>query len=531
MSFERIREMMRDVPSWPAAVKVFLSFLAGACMVLALPPYNWWPCFFLGMSLFYIVVAHSTSGKTAFAYGWCFGFGYFVCGIGWIANALLVDGNDYAWAWPLAAAGLPALLALFTATASLLAVKYSDLKTLSGFALFLAAIMISEYLRGHILTGFPWNLYGYIWAETLPLAQLTSLAGIYGLSLLTLAGGAIAGFIVIWRHGLPAKGSLLGALLFLYGITYFWGHNRLQAHPTEIRNDLTIRLVQPNIAQEDKWNPDKLMANLGKLLELSTANDINNLMPTLIVWPETALTPRLLQDEIAATAIKDMMRSYSQPVFLASGLLRSEHRQEENRRLYYNSLALFDRRLQPVGMFDKAHLVPFGEYMPLQDWIPLRPVAQYTGFESGHGPATLSIPIQTAPTFSPLICYEVIFSGALTPRDDRPEFIVNVTNDGWYGDSAGPPQHFAKTRFRAIEEGLPVVRSANTGISGVIDPLGRIIYQQPLLTAAGYNIILPNRLDNAPLNIHLKDRAFYIILAILCLLSFLLQIKRQAHGP
>lgn len=487
-------------------------------MVPAMPPWGMWPALFLGLSLFYVLLCTAQKTRTAFLYGWLFGFGYFGAGLSWIGNALLVDGNEFAWVWPLAVAALPALLALFTAAACALSVRAADIKRPGGFILFIASLIASEWLRGHVFTGFPWNLYGYAWAGNLPMAQLASVGGIYWLTLLTTLWAALPGFLMVWTARPSFKILVLLVLALSMGTGFIYGTNRLENHPTVLRQDVIVRLVQPGISQEDKWNPAKGGDNFRKILSLSEAEKENESVATLIVWPETAMSAPLLNNPSAAAALKGVLSQYGQTVYLLSGILRFDTGPDGKER-YYNSLSLFDKDLREVEAYNKSHLVPFGEYIPWQDLIPLSPFASFSGFTPGDGPQTSLIP--GIGGYSPLVCYEIIFSGAVTSAgQDKPGFIVNVTNDAWYGDSAGPRQHFAQARFRAIEEGLPVIRSANTGISGIIDPLGRIVAREDLFASAGQNVVLPAPLERIPLYGRTKDAVFFATLAGFLVLAF-----------
>lgn len=521
------------ISAWPRFAKAGVAFAAGAVMVPAMPPWGLWPALFAGLSIFYVLLSSLRRARAGFVYGWLFGFGYFAFGLSWVANALLVDGNQFAWFWPFAVAGLPALLALFTASAAALAVRFGRLQTFSGWLAFVFLLMGSEWLRGHAFTGFPWNLFGYSWISSLPMAQLAALGGVYWLSLLTCLWASMPGFAVVWDSRPALKLALAAAIVLTMAGGWVYGFNRLENHPTTMRKDAVIRLVQPNIPQEDKWDPAKAAKNLDRLLSLSDARRVNNFAPTIIVWPETAVSDFLLQDTAAAAAIKSILAGYDEPVYLLSGVMRYEG-QTDGSRKYFNSLVLFDNRLNVLAAYDKAHLVPFGEYIPLQRWVPLTPFVKFSGFEPGTGARSVPIPgirSDALNTFSPLVCYEIIFPGTVTDPGDRPGFIVNVTNDSWYGDSAGPHQHFAKAQFRAIEEGVPVVRSANTGISGVIDPLGRAVYRQDLFTGAGNNVALPAYVSAATPYFLFRDAIFFASLFAMAvsaaLLRFVLGRKRS----
>ncbi|PJB71775.1 MAG: apolipoprotein N-acyltransferase [Alphaproteobacteria bacterium CG_4_9_14_3_um_filter_47_13] len=512
---------------WPVRLKALLAFIAGAIMVAGMPPWCIWPALFAGFGLFYIILSTVTKIRMAFLYGWLFGFGYFTVGLIWIGNALLVEDSQYALFWPLAVAGLPAFLAFFTAFATSLTVRFSSLKTISGYLLFTSMIMAFEWLRGHIFTGFPWNLYGYTWTNTLPMAQIASIGGIYLLSFATCAWATLPGFLLIWHQKRFLKILLATALLLDMGGAYLYGVFRLKLYPTQISEDTIVRLVQPNITQEDKWNPAKGKENLEKILLLSEAESTNSAMKTILVWPETAISNILLRDNWSHATIRATLGSYPEPVFLLAGTMRIGAYGGRDPK-YHNSLTSYDRRLNVQSTHDKVHLVPFGEYIPLQKYIPLEPLVNFSGFEKGKAIKTAQIP-QLPYKFSALVCYEIIFPGAVVDEKNRPDFIVNVTNDAWYGDSAGPRQHFAHAVFRAIEEGIPVIRAANTGISGVIDPTGRIIHKIPLDTPAGVNVSLPKKLVDTPYYTSLKDSIFFIILGLFSLISVLYQLYKKNY--
>ncbi len=468
--------MLEKLNALSFRLRCLLTFVTGGVMALAMPPTGWWPLLFICLSLFYVLLAPFRRWR-AFLLGWLFGFGYFVFGLYWIGNALLVPGNDFKWAWPLAVLGLPFALAFFTGFASWAATKLADLKTWRGYAAVIFCLMISEWLRGHIFTGFPWNLYGYGWANVLPIVQSVSLFGVYGLTLLTIIWGLLPGFL--YSAGKPRRDGFIALTLTVFSITslFIWGAQRLAANPPQTDSDIMIRIVQPNIPQEDKWNNDKLVENIQKTVGLSSAPFVDG-KTYAIVWPETAITDYVIQDMNAANFIRNSLFPEKRPGYLLSGVLRHDI-DDAGKPAYYNSLVAYDSDLAPEATVNKSHLVPFGEYIPYQKYIPLRPVVQFSGFTPGQGVTTQTL--SALPPFSGLVCYEVLLPGKAALTSPRPQWIVNVTNDGWYGDSPGPYQHLTQTIYRATEEGLPLARAANTGVSALIDSYGRV------LVKAGYN--------------------------------------------
>ena len=468
-----------------------LAMLLGTAAALALPPFHMLPLLWVAFPVLLWQIAGCTAKRQAFALGWCFGFGFFVAGLYWIANALTVDTARFWWLMPLAAVGLPALLALFTAL-TVLAVHLLRLRGLAltlGFALFW---LIAEYLRGHILTGFPWNLLGYAWAMPAggadAMLQLAALTGIYGLSLVTVLAACLPA--VRSRRAMAAAVALL-VLVWGGGAVRLAGAPAVDDPALRVEGVL-LRLVQANIPQREKWAGLNPRGHLIRHLELS-ARPVPGAALTHVLWPETAVA-YLLNEDIQARALIGRVAPDGGAVL--TGAIRVERAPGEPPR-YWNSL----HAIGPGGLvqatYDKAHLVPFGEYVPLRQIFGFLPaVATSLDFQRGPGPRSIQVP--GLPPVSPLICYEAIFPGAVADPDNRPGWLLNVTNDGWYGYSTGPFQHFQIARLRAVEEGLPLVRVANTGISGVVDPYGRVVARLGLEEAGFLDAPLPAALAPTP---------------------------------
>ena len=467
-------------------MRFFISFLAGCFAALAMAPVCFFPAMFISLSALYILTALSSSPLKAFLIGGAFSFGYFVCGLYWVGNALLVDGNPYLWAWPLAVAGLPLLLCVFQALACLLTKLLSDSHKLSGFFVFAAFSAISEWCRGNLFTGFPWNLYGHTWSGILRMLQILSVMNIYSLTLITILWCAAPGFIYLWSAPRKNKIILTSSLFLLFIFILAFGAYRLQT-PTVANTPIDIHMVQANIPESEKWDGKKEWDHFLKHIKLSkpTADSTNR--PTYIVWAETALPQWIYNKPEARYLIAQTLSAYKGDAYLLTGFLRYEPEGDR----FYNSLVMIDKDGQVSNVYDKNHLVPFGEYIPYQEWIPLAPVAKFKGFSGGGGPQ--SFPTPSGLKYSPVICYEIIFPGAVVNEKDRPNFILNVTNDSWYGFSAGPYQHLAQATYRAIEEGTPIVRVADTGISTIIDPYGRISTESKLFTDYEKTIALPGQ--------------------------------------
>lgn len=477
----------------------FMMALAGGMIAaMALPPAHYIAAFFAGFSVFFLAFELIQSKRGAFFVGWLWGFGYFGIGLSWIGNALLVEGNGYAWAWPLAVMGLPAGLAIFTGLASLCARQiFQHYSIALRYVGFVVAIATAEWLRGHILTGFPWNLAGSIWANNLEMLQVLWPTSIYGLSLLTLFWAGLPA--LMWRarrNPCVIKPVLLVGLISVIA-TYGYGLHRLQTAEIGVIPDTYAHIIQPNIQQHEKWQAGLMDRNFETHLELSSAKTAQS-GTHLVVWPETAITQGYLDSEIAREKIQNMLQGYNGEAHLLTGALRYNKERD-----YFNSIVNVNAKGAVQSIYDKFHLVPFGEYIPFQNLIPIKTVSQFSGFKKGAGPQTQKI--TGTLSINPLVCYEIIFSGNVSDGDHA-DLIVNVTNDAWYGVSAGPYQHLAQAKFRAIEEGITVLRAANTGVSVIISPLGMIesktdLFQKDSLTSPLHERISKKSMDKTTINL------------------------------
>ena len=482
--------------------RILLAFLAGASTALALPPLNIWPVPFITFPILVWLVDGSAGGRfgsvgAAAAVGWWFGFGYFLAGLYWIGNAFLVDAKTFGWLLPFAVIALPAGLALFTAFGLALARLIWRRGAMRVLAL-AVALTIAEWLRGHVLTGFPWNAFGYTLATPLVLAQAAALVGLWGLTFVAVAVYAspavLADDVADSRRPwlAPALSVLLLAGLAVYGAV------RLKMTPTTTVEGVRLRIMQPNLQQDEKFNASQKQQVMSRYLALSDrasgpqATGVRD--ATHLIWPESAF-PFFLTRE--ADALDQIATLLPEGTVLITGAVRApETMPNAAVTRAYNSIYVIDHDGSILSVYDKVHLVPFGEYLPFQDALERIGLLALTkvrgGFIPGDRRRAMSVP--RAPSFLPLICYEVIFPGAAVPAGERAGWMLNLTNDGWFGTSAGPHQHFQQARLRAIEEGLPLVRAANTGISAVVDPLGRIIASLPLGSEGVLDANLPRPL-------------------------------------
>jgi apolipoprotein N-acyltransferase len=486
------------------------AFLLGALAAAALPPVDLTPVLVISFTGLVWLFDGVQRPREAFGLGWSFGFGFFVAGLYWIAAALFVDIFRFWWLLPFATLGVPAGLAIFTGAAVLAAHLLCRRLRWHGVARVLAlavAWAAAEWLRGHVLTGFPWNLVGYAWSGAFPgslaMLQLTSVVGIYGLSLLTVTLAMLPATLgdLGGRRQLPLAAAALALLACLA-----FGWTRLDAGTPADVPGVTLRIVQPSVEQTFKNDPAERLATFRRHLALSGGPTESKTPITTLIWPEASAPPFLDRD----TAARDAIAAAIPPGGLA--LIGSDRTEPPPTRPehVWNSMVALDHEGKIDASYDKAHLVPFGEYVPLRGVLPMDKITPGTlDFSAGSGPRTLHLP--GLPPVSPLICYEVIFPGAVSDPADRPRWLLNLTNDAWYGFTSGPFQHFNIARVRAIEEGLPLVRAANNGISGLVDPYGRVI-KRLALDAVGYlDVPLPQAL---PATIYARTSDAVFLLAL-----------------
>jgi apolipoprotein N-acyltransferase len=460
-----------------------IALIAGALSSLAMAPFNAWPVLFLTFPVMVWLIDGAAAGRwrgvpAAAMAGWWFGLGYFVPGLYWIGDAFLVDAPTFGWLMPFAVLGLPAYLALFTAFGFALA-RMIWARDASRVIALAASLTIAEWLRGHVLTGFPWNAFGYALSEPLALAQTASLIGLWGLTFLSVAIFASPAVLIDGssRGRRPWIAPMMALALLV--VMAVFGGIRLALQPTTMVAKVKLRIMQPNLQQDVRFNyaakPEVMQKYLTLSDRASGPQSTGVRDASILIWPESAFPFFLTREADAMAQIAELL---PKGTVLITGSVRAPDVPPGTRiTRAYNSIYVIDHDGSVLSVYDKLHLVPFGEYLPFQDWMEKLGFVQLTkvqgGFIAGTRRRTMEIP--NAPRALPLICYEAVFPGDVASRDDRAGWIVNLTNDGWFGITTGPYQHLQQARLRAIEEGLPVVRAANTGISAVIDPLGRIV--------------------------------------------------------
>jgi apolipoprotein N-acyltransferase len=452
-----------------------LALASGAAAALAHPPFGALPGL-LGYAVLLHVVDRSASLKSAFARGWAAGLAYFLISTWWVAEAFLVDAVAHGWQAPFAVAALAGGLALFWGAAGL---AYRALNPKGGMRIlaFAAIWGLAEWGRGNLLTGFPWDPPGASWVAGSPISQAASVVGVYGLSLITLAVAAAPAVLLGRADGLKTKLIAPGLAVLAFGGLWAFGSARL-AEPAPKPPGLRIRVVQPDIEQAMKWSLPEFQRIVARYLALTSEPATPR--PDVVIWPESALPAAagdlLSQESWTRGAI---VGSLSQGQTLLMGAYRTEG--PSDGPIYFNSLVALKRTpegFKLTGLYDKHHLVPFGEYLPMEPLMTrlgLKKIAGVgDGFTAGKKPGPMSP--EGLPRFLPLICYESLFPNyTLSRGGERASWIVNISNDAWFGKTSGPPQHLNLASYRAIEAGLPMVRATPTGVSAVVDANGRTL--------------------------------------------------------
>lgn len=502
----------------PALARGMLAALAGVLIAIGLPPLGWWPLAFLAFPLFLVLLdtGPPATWHSGFGLGWAFGIGYFGLAFHWIGYAFLVDAGTYLWMMPFMLGILSGGMAVYWGIAAVLARRFGG-GGLQRVMAFTAALAGVEWLRGHLFTGFPWAAPGLLVDGMGGLAQAASVVGMTGLTLLVVLWASLPFvFLVPERRG--PRAAALAILLLLPGL-WVWGDLRLSGATDAMVPGVALRIVQPNLPQEEKWREDNARQIFDDFEQMSTMptpdrpDGIGGI--THVIWPESAVPFLIDESPVAKAELKPMLGGRTA---LITGAVRVDRRGDGEEPDAHNSIIVFDGNAEPTARYDKWRLVPGGEFLPLA-WLlePLgfRQVVQTPGsFVPGPGPRTVVLPGGLRAGL--IICYEAIFPSPLVDEADRPQVIVNVTNDGWFGRSTGPWQHLAQARLRAIEQGLPLVRAANTGISAVLDSFGRTLRMLPLLEKGVIDSPLPVAIPPTP---YARFGDFWLLMLIICVVS------------
>jgi apolipoprotein N-acyltransferase len=527
---QRLSQRVLLLSGWYRAL---VAILAGVVTSLTLAPFH---LFFLGFLTFPILVwlldgaiGESDAGrfrrlKPSFFIGWCFGFGYFVAGLWWIANALLLEAPEFAWAIPLAVLGLPAVLAVFYGLAAAFSRAFWPDNILRVFVL-AAFFGIAEWLRSFVLTGFPWNAIGYGIMPSPLMMQSVAITGAEAINILAVLLFALPAGLAQSRISAFASTSLVVILL---GSHVGYGYWRLEIMPDAENEGRIIRLVQPSIDQSEKWEPGQAKSIFENLLALSAAPPASEETgrPSLIIWPETAVPFILTREPSAVSAIADTLQIGQS---LVAGVVREERGEdtEAAEARFYNSMLVIDSEGIISDAADKVHLVPFGEYLPFAQQLGKLGIKAVAAADRGYVGAAQrrSLSLSGGLSAIPLICYEAIFAAEVKPLANSDGLIINITNDAWYGNSPGPHQHFHQSRLRSVELGIPMARAANSGVSAIIDAKGRIVEKLNFGDAGAIDAVLPGKID-LPYGKRYSSHIFWLITLIFATLGVMFSPRR-----
>lgn len=497
---------------WRRAVA---AFAAGAFAALSQPPFDFFAASFVAFPVLVWLLDGAAGGPgesivrrigRPFLIGWWFGFGYFLAGLWWIGNALLVEADLFAWALPLAVLGLPALLAVFYGLAAAIGrIFWSD--GLSRIAAIAFGFGIAEWLRSFVLTGFPWNAVGQAAMPMPLLMQSVNVVGMTGMNALAVFVFAMPALFAS-SQGRRAGFALASLLVVLHA---GYGFLRLGTADPAPETLINVRLVQPSIDQSAKWDSEMRNRIFRTYLDLSAGAPAEGKpRPDLIVWPETSVPFILSRQPEALVALGELVEEGQT---LLAGAVRVEGDGADAR--YYNAVVAIDAAGETYDAVDKIRLVPFGEYLPLADIlsrIGLQRIVQSVSDFSPGGPRR-AITVSGGAKVMPFICYEIIFPGIAGYGDTEADILLNITNDAWFGDTPGPYQHFRQAQIRAVEAGRPLVRAANNGISGVIDAYGRVIDAFAINSIGALDVAVPRQKVRAPFG-QTRLTAFGIILVL-----------------
>ena len=472
-------------------IVIFLvPFLLGGLTILSFPPYNLTFINFITFStlLFLILLVKKKtetkyrkkkSGRYFFYLGTAFGFGFFLLGNYWISISLTHD-DCFKNLIPFAAILIPLFLSLFFGLAILIVGPYAEQKI--SFVLFFSIIFsIFEFLRGNLLTGFPWNLFSYTWSWSIESIQVLSLIGTYSLSLLTITFFCIP-FLFFQRIILKKNIIFLLFFLAIFVGNYFYGYNKIAKSKYNFDQEINVKIISPDFSIQDY----KLKTEISQLKRLIEISDPEENKKTLFIWPEGIFYQSYLEE---LEKYKNLfLDKFSKNHLIILGINNFINSSDLENRKYFNSLVMVNNKLEILSIYNKVNLVPFGEFLPFEKLLSKFGLKKITPGYSSFSPGTqrelinLGNILKDVPSLSwnnklilPLICYEIIYPGKIKLYNQSPDLVVNISEDAWFGQSIGPPQHFAKAIYRSVEEGVFIARSANKGISAFIDPNGKII--------------------------------------------------------
>lgn len=492
------------------------SALSGVILNFAFAPFFIWPCLFT-LGVFIYIVEKTESYYEAFKVGYLFGFCFFTFNLYWISAGVSIYYEKFWWAIPFALFGLPSYLALYLAFTAVIFSYFKDVNF--RVMLFSAIWIIAELARAYLLTGFPWSLISYSFANSLIIVQCVSIFGSYGLGIVVLLTFTSIYYILMGDS--KSFRNLFAVLFILWFFIIYFGSSRINENPTRF-TDLKFKLIQASIPQTDKWSVQKFWDNFEahKYLSLDNVDEFN---PHFIIWPESAVTvePYYVQVNNALKFIVNKTAA----TLITGGVTNnlSDHSRKKDK--YFVSIYGVNNNGSLIFDYHKSHLVPFGEYIPFG--LPVDKITPGS-IPFSHGKSRFIVNVAKYNLkIRPLLCYEIIFPDEVRMSNKEADFILNLTNDAYYGNTSGPYQHFYTTRMRSVENGLPILRVANNGITSVIDPIGRILYKTKIDEITFVNTYLPTKLENETNYSKYSNKFVYLYIIITFIISFLLPSKKD----
>lgn len=519
--FHKAIARLQSLAGWR---RYLAALLLGALCAAGQAPLYLWPLSIAGFVALLLMNEGGSRGRRGLLTIYAFAYGYFLAGLYWVGISFFVDAERFALLLPLPVLGLPLLLAVFPAAGAWAAQRLAGASSVHRLLLLPAGWTLGEWLRSFVLTGFPWNLIAYIWGDWPAAMQTVAIFGSHGLGLLTLL--AAAGVALLLLPGMPRRVRIAALTLPLaLAVSIGAGMLRLSQASEATVPGVQLRLVQPSVPQTLKWRDDLRRKHLQQHVDLSLTPAA--VAPTHIVWPETAI-PYLIDE--APDLRQALGRLVPAGGALIAGGIRRSFDQSQQLTLY-NSLFALDQTGQIAARYDKQHLVPFGEYLPFRSWLQLLGLDKLAvgavDFSNGGKAAALAMP--GLGQVRALICYEAIFPAEIaTGEAARPDLLLNVTNDAWFGRSSGPYQHFAAARFRSVEQGLPLVRAANNGVSAIVDSYGRVVARLDLNAVGVVDGPLPAPAARRPFYAWLGDLPVLAFSALLLLFGWYFSRRRHA---
>ena len=498
-----------------AAYIIFLGVISS----YSLPPYNYFIINFFTFSLFFIFLytkrKQNLVNKSFFKYGWFFGFGYFVSSLYWISISLTFD-ESFKFLIPLAIILLPTFLAIFYGTITYLFSVFYSKKLINSFLTFSVLFGSIEFVRGFIFTGFPWNLIAYSFSENIYFIQILSVIGTYSFNLICISLFCVPAVFILRQN----RKQIVVCFFFILISTFFlifgnFKNNQFNSLDN-IKNPFVIRAISPNISLDRFYSKQDELKIISELISLSSPA---KKIPTIFIWPEGIIPDSHLRD---MSIYKDLfLNNFGTNDLIVMGLNSIETINDKN--LLFNSMAVFDNKMDLIKSYNKVNLVPFGEFVPFENvlgLIGLKTVTNnYQSFSSGKDRTLLNIKNNEIDiSLLPLICYEIIYSGKLF-KDNNFDYIINISEDGWFGKSIGPEQHFSHSIFRSIESGKYIIRSSNNGVSAIINPMG-IIEQKLELGFTGYVDFIESKHTKSTTFMRYGNQIFFIIILIYIFLIF-----------